>query len=353
MYPFVNRKVRISNEERIISNLLWGSNKLKDSDFQNINYEKFVKICSSHLIIPLIYLKLKKYNYLNQFPDDLVNYFCQIHEINYNRNKELKKEAKNLANIFKVNKINYVFIKGVAYLFKNLYQDLGERMIGDIDVLIEKKDMEKVKTVLTKINYKPVYNFDFPGLRHIARRINKNKLFCVEIHHSLFDKTQKELNEDNVFKDKAILKGMFLPSNKNQLKYNILSYQKNDSAEIMVNFSFRNFYDTFLLKKAQEYSFNLKEWKFNSFKNYFLIAEIFGLNLNQTENKLINSIKLLRFSYKRNSRIYYIFDEYISSLIVATKRINKIHRNFCLFLVNKFYRNFIYNKIKKTLKFND
>ena len=51
--------------------------------------------------------------------------------------------------------IKHIFLKGTALLLSNVFEDIGERMIGDIDFIIQHKDEEKIKKVL-KYNNKYV-----------------------------------------------------------------------------------------------------------------------------------------------------------------------------------------------------
>ena len=65
----------------------------------------------------------------------------------------LLSEAKELSELFYKNNIKHIFLKGTALLLSNVFEDIGERMIGDIDFIIQHKDEEKVKKVLEKNNY--------------------------------------------------------------------------------------------------------------------------------------------------------------------------------------------------------
>ena len=62
------------------------------------------------------------------------------------------------------NNIKHIFLKGTALLLSNVFEDIGERMIGDIDFIVQGKDEEKIKKVLEKNKYsskKPVSLFSF------------------------------------------------------------------------------------------------------------------------------------------------------------------------------------------------
>ena len=51
---------------------------------------------------------------------------------------------ESISRILYTKNINHVFIKGAAYILGNLYDDIGVRMIGDIDFLIEKNYEQEI-----------------------------------------------------------------------------------------------------------------------------------------------------------------------------------------------------------------
>ena len=67
--------------------------------------------------------------------------------------KILLKEAKELSELLYKNNINHIFLKGTALLLSNVFEDIGERMICDIDFIIQHKMKKKLKKLLEKNNY--------------------------------------------------------------------------------------------------------------------------------------------------------------------------------------------------------
>ena len=60
---------------------------------------------------------------------------------------------KSCQKLLYENNINHIFLKGTALLLSNVFEDIGERMISDIDFIIQHKDEEKVIKLLEKNNY--------------------------------------------------------------------------------------------------------------------------------------------------------------------------------------------------------
>ena len=59
-----------------------------------------------------------------------------------------------ISNLFEKNKINYVFLKGSAFLLQNYFDDLKIRMVGDIDILVHSKNLQKAEQILKNEGFK-------------------------------------------------------------------------------------------------------------------------------------------------------------------------------------------------------
>ena len=68
-----------------------------------------------------------------------------------------------ISKLFNSNKINYVFLKGAALLALNNQDIMKCRMIGDIDILVDKHDIHFANKLLQKHKFK-VQNYDDPVL---------------------------------------------------------------------------------------------------------------------------------------------------------------------------------------------
>ena len=114
-------KANLSEEENFLIEILFKKKKSMKVNYNSINYESIVKIASSHLMLPSLYLNIKKKKYTNNFPKSLIKYLKEIYKLNYDRNKILIKEIKSLSKILNHNKIEHVFLKGSAHIISNIY----------------------------------------------------------------------------------------------------------------------------------------------------------------------------------------------------------------------------------------
>ena len=108
------------------------------------DWEGFIQLCSDHLIIPAIYLKLKAHDMLADLPAILNPSVPEREAVegNRERNQQILKQFDNITSILNKENIQPVFLKGTANLLDGLYSDLGERMIGDIDFLVKEEKLK-------------------------------------------------------------------------------------------------------------------------------------------------------------------------------------------------------------------
>jgi hypothetical protein len=289
-------------------------------------------------------------NFLHYLPKDLVEYMQHITELNRARNLHIISEAKELNTLLLSHNINPVFLKGTGNLLEDLYEDIAERMVGDIDFVFSTSDYPKAIELILENGYSKVHKstYDYPYFKHYPRLQKENKIAAVEIHKELLlEKHANEFNYDLIAKDIQKINDVHLLSYKNQLALSIIATQLNDDGFHYRNISLRNAYDVFLLSKKTD-----AKTAFDSFislknpLNCFLATsfEVFNkpktLQYNSTPkinaylntfHEEINSPRLRNIRSKRTARKLFI-----------QNKLNKIYR---LFTDNK-YRMWIKNCLK-------
>ncbi|WP_431133981.1 nucleotidyltransferase family protein [Psychroserpens mesophilus] len=310
-----------------------------------IDWEQFVFIASDYLVLTTCYCRLKEKKLLKYIPEDLELYLEEITTINKNRNKTLLTEITAISEILKTNQIPHVFLKGSAFLIKNLYQDLGERMIGDIDILVNESQMKKSYQLL--IDYQ--YTGTSQGLsakyfdhKHLPRLKSDAKLAAVEVHKKVLLKSYKGiLDTETIINHKECVHNIFVPSNKHLLYHTILNFQANDSGYKYCRISFKSIYDLLILKGKTNLNFD-KTFEPTYFKNYFSIAKIFFNDFNSFKTKpLTNRVFLLKLKFPLLRK----FIDYLLSKIEFIKVI--ITSRIWFFITNKDYRTDLFKRIKE------
>jgi hypothetical protein len=244
----------ISAEEKLLVNVLYKpeSEILNGIEINNINFDNLIKLASRHLMLPALFFNINKKNISYLFPKDFVEYIKNIYSINKARNTVLLKEAKELSELLYKNNINHIFLKGTALLLSNVFEDIGERMIGDIDFIIQHKDEQKVEKVLEKNNYFMINNIDLFRVfkpKHLPRLINKNKTIAIEFHLELLSPKYRVVFNSkkliNIFKEE--IKTIKTPSKPFLFDHCIYALQLEDRRFANSYHSHRSIYDIYKL----------------------------------------------------------------------------------------------------------
>ena len=112
---------------------------------RNVSWDAIIKVSTAHLVFPALYCNFKDTGFLNLIPKDLVDYMAHLYKLNHNRNLKIIEQVKEINKLMLTNNISPIFLKGTSYLIEELYNNIGERMIGDIDFLVP--DYQFLKTI--------------------------------------------------------------------------------------------------------------------------------------------------------------------------------------------------------------
>ena len=348
----------ISVEEKLLVNVLYRpeSEILNGIEINDINFDNLIKLASRHLMLPALFFFFIKKNVSCLFPEDFIEYIKNIYSINKARNTVLLKEAKELSELLYKNNINHIFLKGTALLLSNVFEDIGERMMCDIDFIIQHKDEQKIEEVLEKNNWFTsdiVLGFKIFKNKHLPRMVNKNKTIAIEPHLELLSLgwrgnfNSKKLI--NAFKDKT--KTIKTPSKPFLFDHCINALQIEDRRFFNSHHSHRSIYDIYRLDCKK--SLTIKNIKKDIFIKHFFITidkfKIFDIHVNDNLFNLYFD-KLCRAVIKSqlsilSSRVFSIFKQLINLFVSSAYRkhvLNKISNHY----YNKTLLNYLYTWLK-------
>ena len=159
----------------------------KQLQSNNIDWDSVVKVSTAHYVFPALYCNLQRANFLHYLPEELVTYMKHITNLNRERNKEIITQAKELNTLLLANNIIPIFLKGTGNLLAGIYDNVAERMVGDIDFIFSKEDYPKAITILREFGYSEVseYKYHFPYDKHYGRLQKENNIAAVEIHSEI------------------------------------------------------------------------------------------------------------------------------------------------------------------------
>lgn len=223
----------------------------------NINWDNIVKVSTSHYVFTTLYCNFKKVNFLHYLPKDLVDYMQHITSLNKERNQQIINQAKEINQLLTTNNIYPIFLKGTGNLLEGLYDDIAERMVGDIDFLVEEKNFLNTVRILKNNGYtsdnkesnKRTFHW------HYDKLIKKNAIASVEVHNRILSKADTKYF--NVFSGETkhyTFKEYSYLTNKYKLLNTTLPKIVNDNLYVSKTFSLRNMYDTFLISHLENTS---------------------------------------------------------------------------------------------------
>ena len=330
-----------NRERKLINDIIFCEKKIKNEDFNLVSYEKITWICSNQLMLPALYNNIIKKKYKKKVPIDFLDYISKIYDENLIRNKNLVKEVKQLGKILQEHNIEYVFIKGSALIFSNIFKNLGERMIGDIDFLIREKDKKVVEKIFNVKGIFPIKNSSFFSDRHLRRRIKKNNIFALEPHFKLLSKKSGLIDESTVFKKKQMVNGVFVPALEDIFLINILNNQINEKNFLKLEYNLRCIYDHEKIQNQLKNKSYLPNEKY--INTFFYLLKKAGLR-KYSNNKYgtLSCGKILRFKIKYSSQTTYKIDKILVriylKILLNFRRIKKI-------FYDKYYRKHVIDKI--------
>lgn len=304
---------------------------------KSINWDAVVKVSTSDYVLPAMYCNFKRADFLKYLPVDLVDYMKHITDLNRDRNTQIIEQAQELNTLLLENNITPIFLKGTGNLLAGIYEDIAERMVGDIDFIFSKDDYPKAIKVLIEFGYscERKYKYHCPRTRHYPRLQKDNNIAAIEIHKEFLD-IKKYINEFNygiVEKDSQIVNGVTILNYANKLNLSIISNHINDNGFYYKRMPLRNAYDVFLLSKktSAKYAVNVFDKLANPL-NCFLAScyEVF------------NSVDSLAYKNTKKSASYL---NVFHRQFISSKKTKRKHNRIRIYLFIKSRLNVLYKAV--------
>jgi len=214
------------------------------------DWEAILTTASAGLILPHIYVSLRTKKVLDFLEEDFVAYLHEIYILNKERNEDLVYQAQHIAKLLQEEGIEFVFLKGTALLISDYYSDIGSRMVGDIDLLVNEQDQERTDALFRKAGYfnniakTSIGKLDLADHRHLSRLVHSDYIGAVEIHKRVIDQSIEALDPIVIIRDREEFKGMPTPSLTHLSLHNIYNWQLNDSGYLFSKVGFRSYCDS-------------------------------------------------------------------------------------------------------------
>jgi len=257
-----------------------------------VDWDQMVIVGSKHLVLPALYCNLQRKSLLESLPPELASYLKMLTDINRERNRSLLNEASHISALLQQHNIDHVFIKGMGMLAGDNYLDMGERMIGDIDILVAQEQLDKAFDILEADGYNHFikFNYETRNYRHKPRQISNTKLAGVELHGALLRHRYRNLIDvKDVLAKKNSANGIAVPCPEHLIKNTIFAQQINDRGTFFGSLNLKGTYDVICTKlhKNDLLKDELSKTKHGSC--FLGISSVFFKNLSPSQNTSISN----------------------------------------------------------------
>jgi len=217
--------------------------------------QDLVFMASNHYVLPALFLRIVKSNTTGFFPDELKDHLNEILELNRKRNRLILEQIREINAVLGDENIYPVYLKGTANLLDNLYSDPGERMIGDIDLLVREEEylkaVEKIKSLGYRYDRKILG--DVGELKHYPRLYREDVPADVEIHRlPVNTKYTRKFTTEMVFAHKREAQSssnVFVPSDEHKIILNFIHGQLSNQGFRFRMVPLRDLFDLYLLSQ--------------------------------------------------------------------------------------------------------
>jgi len=281
-----------------------------------IDWQHFVTICSDHLVLPTIYLKFKTHDLLDHIPQELSHHLEEIYSLNADRNKQILEQLQVITKQLNAENIEPIFLKGTANLLDGVYVDRGDRILGDIDILVPEEVFFQSAELLKKSGYNfenEVNSYsDIGSLKHYPRLIHPDFVAPVEVHRIPTDEKYTEwFNTDLIKqsrKEVSSFHGCAVPSDQNKIIHNFIHSQLSDEGFLFGFVSLRQIYDLLRLSKRFPWKDSLPQikTKHKAIAYYAFADFLLGMNKSVFSDRN-QAFQVLRWKHRlnQNSAIFY------------------------------------------------
>jgi hypothetical protein len=199
-------------------------------------------------------LQLDKSGLFGGMPEELYAHIQEITNQNRERNLRIIDQTNEISALLNKNGIVPVFLKGTAHLLLGLYNDPAERMIGDIDFLVNDSEMLPAAEIIKTLGFKPIVDYKrgmHSEMKHYPRMVNYDYPAAVEIHREIMNPpAERHFRAENIFPSVQQIPGenkMYAPGYPHLIVHNMLNAQINDKSFSEAGILLRQSYDLFLL----------------------------------------------------------------------------------------------------------
>ncbi len=221
---------------------------------QKFSTEKFVKMADGHLVLQTLYLLLEKHDLISHISQELAEHLKMVFDINTARNEKILEQVVSVNSMLSQENITPVYLKGTGNILDGLYSNPGERILHDIDFLVEEKDFDKtVEIFLANAYHTDPFNISeiIKSSKHYPILHKEGFPVSVEIHRlPVRSEYTLKFSPEMVFRNKIKSRGnsgCFVMSDGHKAIHIFIHSHLEDNGYLFAKTFLRSLYDLLLL----------------------------------------------------------------------------------------------------------
>ena len=117
------------------------------------NWISVLEIANRGWLGPALYLALERNGQLARVPGQVSDYLAFLHGRNRERNRRLRAQLIEAVGALNHAGIEPILLKGAIHLYTAPEDDLGARMLSDLDLSVSPSEMDRAKSALLGLDY--------------------------------------------------------------------------------------------------------------------------------------------------------------------------------------------------------
>ncbi|WP_201352043.1 nucleotidyltransferase domain-containing protein [Hydrogenimonas urashimensis] len=151
---------------------------------QNIDFLNIVSIANRQYLTAALFWSLYKHGFFSKSRDkELHAYLYEIFQINAQRNRLIIEQIKEIVSLLNHEGIEPLLLKGSAALVENDFEHIGIRFLSDIDLMVNKEDIDRAYRLLQDAGYSEAKIANIRATYHHMPPVQKSdRPVIVELH---------------------------------------------------------------------------------------------------------------------------------------------------------------------------
>lgn len=218
------------------------------------DWAEMIRIADQHLLIPALSRALNDKGLDDVVSKDIGDFLARGYQLNCMRNERIKAQGEEIVKRLNALGVTPLMLKGGVHLFEVAPEDIGRRMMVDLDILIPDGKLDEAVQVLEDLGYEIVgdplgWTYQYPPMRRGGDPA------AIELHRAVGEQ-QAVLTVEAAWRDAVALPvegcDLLALSPTHRVLHNTFHAQIQDRAHALGEFALKDLYDVVMIRGRHE-----------------------------------------------------------------------------------------------------